>query len=197
MIAPHDFSSETDLFLYLGPIEREAFNFDPESIPEDLSLEIPRYDWWAVWNCQILITDPDREQIIALFVNHGSAMSFVCTGLGSDFDGLIGEFEASFVRYLQASGLQLASEVSFNLTPMQGSGDDAEHACLQMEPLVEVAIAALQAGTDLDSIHQKLHQTRVDPFDNETPEAAFRRLLRDNPPVGVELGESPDEDVPF
>ena len=60
MIAPIDFTDELDLYLYLADSVVENFGFKGRVLPKGSELELPK-DWWSVWRCEVIITDPDGE----------------------------------------------------------------------------------------------------------------------------------------
>jgi len=197
MIAPLETAPELQLFLYLGPLEMEIFEIDPGIVPVDTSLTIPREEWWGVWCCEVVVTDPDREDVVALFMNVDTGISYLCPGHPNNFDELVQNFEYTFLEHLHQHGVQLPATVDFKLTLMQGTEDDAVVAQGFLEQLSDVAKAAFEARRDATEIQALLHETRLQPFEEMTPAEAFRRAVERHPPADRTSEPGPDEDVPF
>ena len=196
MIAPIEPSSEIQLYLYLWPFELEVFQIDPDPLPEDKSLKIPRDAWWGVWSCRIVLTDPDHEQIVVLFMNMDTGISFLCPGYSADFHGLFEILESTFLAHLHQHGVQLPAKVDFKMTPMRGWEDDAIVAETSIDQLAEVAKAALEEREALGDIQAMLHETVRQPFDH-TPAEAFQRAVAAYLPVGWSVDSEAEDDVPF
>ncbi len=118
MIAPRQILKETELYLYTNELEAGVFGIETETMPVDTTLNIPRDEWWAVWCFEIILTDPDREELLVLFMNVDSGVSLLVPGKSDNFDGLIRDFETGFIELLQENGAELDPTIDFKLTLM-------------------------------------------------------------------------------
>jgi hypothetical protein len=193
MIAPTGFTNELKLYLYLTEPVIENFGFQEADLPKGSDLNLPR-DWWSVWRCEILITDPDGEYNVVVFTNADTLLSFICPGQANDFDGMIQEFERHFLSHLEIHGLKLPEHVSTELVAMVGEpeelSDDAWWLvdCAQKD-LVERKLAPTEAQINL-------HTNPISEVSGESASYFFLEALKKNPPFGADFN-LPDDEVPF
>jgi hypothetical protein len=193
MIAPVDFTQELELYLYLADSVIKNFGFKGRVLPQGSELELPR-DWWSVWRCEVIITDPEGEYNVVLFTNENTLISFICPGYADDFDGMIEEFEAAFLSCLKANGLQLPDSVSMNLTVMVGEPEEFVDDMWWMtecatKDLVERKFTPAEA-------QMRLHSNPCSEVGGESPGFFFLDALEKNPPWGAKL-IPPGDVIPF
>lgn len=120
MIAPTNFTDELDLYLYVSKRVKQNFHITDEALCADSSYQLPE-DWWSVWRCEHLLSDPSGEQHAVLFTNAATCLSFICHGFSDDFDAMVCEFEGAFLSSLKAQGLILPKNVSTQTRLIRGN----------------------------------------------------------------------------
>lgn len=196
MIAPTNFTEELDLYLYVSARVQKYFNISPEAVHADSAYQLPE-DWWSIWRCEHLISDPAGEQHAVLFTNSSTFLSFICHGFSDDFDSLICEFEAAFLGSLKAQSLMLPANVS---THTRLIGGNPRRLVGTMKQLKEFALA-LAASPDGPvppaEIERQLLSYCCSSLEEKFPAKAYYNQLCKNPPFGGEFDGGDGVVVPF
>jgi hypothetical protein len=192
MIAPTDFTEELDLYLYLSAKVQTHFNIAKEAVYSDDRYQLPE-DWWSVWRCELLTSDPSGEQHAVLFANSVTFLSFICHGFSDDFDALICEFEGAFLSSLKAQGLKLPANVSTHTRLIRGN---PRRLVGTMKQQIGYALAL---ASDPDGpcppaeVERRLLNYCCQSLKESFPGKAYLNQLEVNPPF--ELGFDDDDDV--
>lgn len=187
MIAPTDFTEELDLYLYVSNQVQKDFNIAKEAVYKDSTYQLPE-DWWSVWRCEQLATDPSGEQHAVLFTNSATFLSFICHGFSDDFDALVCEFEGAFISSLKAQGLKLPANVSTHTRLIRGN---PRQLVGTMKELKEAALD--MAPTPPAEIERRLLNHCCQSLKESFPIKAYLNQLETNPPF--DLGFDGDDDV--
>jgi|GEM_PF-3123781 len=196
MIAPTNFTEELDLYLYVSAKVQKHFNIAKEAVYSDDRYQLPE-DWWSVWRCEHLISDPSGEQHAVVFTNSATFLSFICHGFSDDFDSLICEFESAFLSSLKAQGLQLPANVSTHTRLIRGNPRRL------IGTMKELCGYALDLASDPEEpmppadIERHLLDWRCMSLDEKFPAKAYYKQLCENPPFGGAFDGGDDVIVPF
>jgi hypothetical protein len=117
MIANINFTNDLELYLYITDHMVGQFGFKASLLPSGSDLDLPR-DWWSVWRCEVLITDPEGRHNVVLFTNAATLVSFICAGIDDDFAGMLKDFEERFFDFMRAKGVQRPEGASITCTTM-------------------------------------------------------------------------------
>ncbi len=196
MIAPKDFTEELDFFVYVSGKVQEHFNIAKEAVYPDTYYQLPE-DWWSVWRCEHLISDPAGEQHAVLFTNSATFLTFICHGFSNDFDSLICEFEGAFLSSLKAQGLVLPANVSTHTRLIKGN---PRRLVGTMKQLKE---CALDLASDPDGpippneIEMHLLNYCCMSLKEKFPAKAYYNQLCTKPPFGGAFDDGDGVLVPF
>ena len=191
MIAPLNFTSELEIYLYVSGAFQQQFDLNPANLPRDTELKLPT-DWWSVWRAEQIHFEDDMSWV--LFTNAKTLFSFCYHAYRDDYESVIQDFEHGLLSSLKANGLQLPPQVSTHLVPMKGH---PESLVGSMNILAEHFLADIyEREASRENAEIRLWSVPCDAMDYELPSEAYLRELRGNPPLGVEVIPSSDED-PF
>lgn len=189
-------TDELDLYLYLSASVQKHFNVARESVPSDVTYQLPE-DWWSVWRCEILTSDPSGEQHAVLFTNSATFFSFICHGFSDDFDALVCEFEGAFLSSLQAQGLELPGNVSTHTRLIRGNPRRLVGTMKELNGLA-LAIASRPDGpVPPAEIERLLQHHPCGSLEEIFPGKAFLKQLKANPPFGADFDDTDGVIVPF
>lgn len=191
MIAPTDFTDELDLYLYVSKQIKENFYIAEEALLADSTYQFPD-DWWSVWRCEHLASDPSGEQHAVLFTNAATYLSFICHGFSDDFDSLICEFEGAFLSSLKAQGLELPENVSTHTRLIRGN---PRKLVGTMKQLKQCALD--MAPCPPAEIERQLLDYCCMSLEEKFPWKAYYNQLCRNPPFGGGFDEGGGVIVPF
>ena len=196
MIAPTDFSDELDLYLYVSAAVQKCYHLAQETMYSDSSYQLPE-DWWSVWRCDLLTSDPKGEQHAVLFTNAATFLSFICHGFSDDFDALVGEFEAVFLGSLKAQGLKLPANVSTQTRLIRGN---PRRLVGTMKELKEYALAFAsgpEGSVTPAEIERRLQHHPCGSLKGTFPDKVYLKQLKANPPFGADFDDTDDVIIPF
>ncbi|CAA6696879.1 Unannotated [Lentimonas sp. CC19] len=196
VIAPTDFTDELDLYLYLSASVQQQFDIAKEAVYKDTTYQLPE-DWWSVWRCEILTSDPSGEQHAVLFTNSATFFSFICHGFSDDFDALVSEFEGAFLSSLKAQGLQLPSNVSTQTRLIRGNPRRLVGTMKELKGQA-LAIASCPDGpVPPAEIERRLQHRPCSSLKEIFPDYEYLKQLKANPPFGADFDDTDDVIVPF
>lgn len=196
MIAPTDFTEELDLYLYVSNQVQKDFYIAKEAVYADLTYQLPD-DWWSVWRCERLISDPSGEQHAVLFTNAATFLSFICHGFDDDFDALICEFEGAFISSLKAQGLQLPANVSAHTRLIRGNPRKLVGTMKQLKDFALGFTASPEGPVPPAEIERQLLTYHCSALKEGFPGQAYLNQLEANPPFGGGFDDLNDVIVPF
>ena len=191
MIAPVSFTEELTLYLYVSGAFQTQFDLNPENLPKDIELELPK-DWWSVWRAEQIHFEDDMSWV--LFTNAKTLFSFCYRAYRDDYESIIQDFEHGFLSSLKANGLQLPPQVSTYMVPMKGQ---PKQLIDSMNILAEHFLADIyEGGASRDDAEIRLWSIPCSAIDYELPAEVYIRELKANPPFdggGIPL----ESDDPF
>lgn len=196
MIAPKDFTQELDLYLYVSGAVQKHFHIAKEAVYKDSAYTLPK-DWWSIWRCEHLLSDPFGGQHIVLFTNAATFISFICHGFSDDFDALVCEFEGAFIASLKAQGLQLPANVSTHTRLISGNPRRL------VGTMKEFKACALNMACNPEKpmlpseIERNLWDYHCMALKEKFPYKAYYHQLCTNPPFGGGFDEGDGVIVPF
>lgn len=196
MIAPTDFTDELDLYLYVSAKVQQHFNIAKEAVYSDDRYQLPE-DWWSVWRCEHLISDPSGEQHAVLFTNSVTFLSFICHGFSDDFDALICEFEGAFLSSLKAQGLKLPANVSTHTRLIGGNPRQLVGTMKNLKQFALDLASDPEGPVPPAEIERKLLTYYCSALAERFPGKAYIKQLESNPPFGGDFDEGDDVIVPF
>lgn len=194
MTEPTNFSEELDFYLYVSSKVQKAFNVSPATVLKDSRCVLPK-EWWSVWRCELLFTDPLGQQHVVLFTNAVTCLSFICLGFRDDFAGLVSEFEGAFLNSLQANGLQLPDGVSTQTRLLQGQPRQLIGIMKQLSQFACVLISEDKLSPA--KVEQRLLRSHCSILEDKFPGRAYVKQLDANPPFGAEVTLADDVIIPF
>ncbi|HKK17374.1 MAG TPA: hypothetical protein VJ952_01725 [Opitutales bacterium] len=197
MIAPTDFTDELNLFLYVSGEVQKQFNIAKEAVYPDESYELPE-DWWSVWRCEHLLSDPSGEQHAVLFTNAATFLTFICHGFSDDFDALVCEFEGTFLGSLKAQGLILPDNVSTQTRLIRGNPRQLIGTMKQLGGYaLDLACSPKDGPMPPAEIEKHLLDFCCMSLEEKFPAKAYYKKLRSHPPFSGEFDDDDDVIVPF
>lgn len=196
MIAPTDFTDELDLYLYVSASVQKHFNIAKEAVYSDDRYQLPE-DWWSVWRCELLTSDPSSEQHAVLFTNSATFLSFICHGFSDDFDALVCEFEGAFLGSLKAQGLQLPANVSTHTRLIRGNPRRLVGTMKELKGLALAIASSPESPVPPAEIERRLQHHPCGSLEGDFPDKAYLKQLKANPPFGADFDEGDDVIVPF
>lgn len=196
MIAPTDFTEELDLYLYVSNQVQQDFYIAKEAVYADSIYQLPD-DWWSVWRCEQLVSDPSEGQHAVLFTNAATFLSFICHGFDDDFDALICEFEGAFISSLKAQGLKLPANVSTHTRLIRGNPRQLVGTMKQLKGFALALAADEEAPMPPAEIERRLLTSHCGALKERFPGRAYLSQLEANPPFGGDFDSSDDVIVPF
>ncbi|MGJ8652152.1 MAG: hypothetical protein ACSHX8_02650 [Opitutaceae bacterium] len=196
MIAPTGFAEELELYLYVSGAVQQHFNIAKEAVYRDSVYELPE-NWWSVWRCEHLISDPSGEQHAVLFTNAATYISFICHGFSDDFDALICEFEATFLSSLKGQGLQLPANVSTHTRLISGNPRRLVGTMKQLKEYALDLASDPDGAMPPNEIELHLWDFCCMSLKEKFPAKAYYNQLCSNPPFGGAFDEGDGVLVPF
>ena len=197
MIAPTNFTDELDLFLYVSGEVQEQFNIAKEAVYPDSSYSLPD-DWWSLWRCEHLLSDPSGEQHAVLFTNAATFLTFICHGFSDDFDALVCEFEAAFLGSLKAQGLILPENVSTHTRLIRGNPRQLVGTMKHIGNFaLELACSPEDGPMPPAEIETRLLNFHCMSLEEKFPAKAYYNKLCTHPPFGGEFDGGDGVVVPF
>jgi hypothetical protein len=196
MIAPIDFTDELDLYLYVSAQVQKNFNIAPQAVYADSAYQLPA-DWWSVWRCELLTSDPSGEQHAVLFTNSATFLSFICHGFSDDFDALVCEFEGAFLSSLKAQGLQLPANVSTHTRLIRGNPRRLVGTMKEFKGLALAIASCPEGAVSHAEIERQLQHRPCSSLEAVFPDREYLKQLKVNPPFGADFDDTDDVIVPF
>jgi hypothetical protein len=196
VIAPTDFTDELDLYLYVSASVQQHFDIAKEAVYKDTTYQLPE-DWWSVWRCEILTSDPSGEQHAVLFTNSATFLSFICHGFSDDFDALVCEFEGAFLSSLKAQGLQLPANVSTHTRLICGNPRRLVGTMKELKGLALAIASGPEGAVTPAEIERRLQHRPCSSLEGTFPDKVYLKQLKANPPFGADFDDTDDVIVPF
>jgi hypothetical protein len=196
MIAPTDFTEELDLYLYVSAKVQQHFNIAPEAVISDDTYQLPE-DWWSVWRCEHLVSDPAGEQHAVIFTNSATFLSFICHGYGDDFDALVCEFEGAFFSSLKAQGLKLPANVSTQTRLIRGNPRSLIGTMKEQIGFVHALASDPDQPCPPAEIERRLLNYCCQSLKENFPGKAYLNQLETNPPFGLGFDGGDDVIIQF
>ena len=196
MIAPTDFTDELDLYLYVSASVMGQFDIAKEAVYKDTTYQLPE-DWWSVWRCEILTSDPSGEQHAVLFTNSATFISFICHGFSDDFDALVCEFEGAFLSSLQAQGLQLPANVSTQTRLIRGNPRRLVGTMKELKGQALAIASRPEEPVTPAEIERRLQHRPCSSLEAVFPDYEYLKQIKANPPFGADFDDTDDVIVPF
>lgn len=193
MIAPTDFTEELDLYLYVSAKVQQRFSIAKKAVHSDDSYQLPD-DWWSVWRCELLSSDPSGEQHVVLFTNSATFLSFICHGFSDDFDALVCEFEGAFLSSLKAQGLKLPANVSTHTRLIRGN---PRRLVGTMKQMTGQLFAWMEDPIPPVELEDRLLKFCCRSLKEKFPAKAYLNQLEANPPFGLGFDGSDDVIIQF
>lgn len=196
MIAPINFTEEMDLFLYVSAGVQKHFNIAKEAVYKDSVYQLPE-DWWSVWRCEHLISNPSGDQHAVLFTNAATYISFLCHGFSDDFDALVCEFEGAFISSLKAKGLQLPANISTHTRLIKGNPRKLVGTMKELKGHALAMASSPDGPVPPSEIERQLQDSYCGSLKEKFPKKAYYNQLCINPPFGGGFDEGDGVIVPF
>lgn len=197
MIASTDFTDDLDLFLYVSGEVQKRFDIAKEAVYPDESYQLPE-DWWSVWRCEHLLSEPSGEQHAVLFTNAATFLTFICHGFSDDFDALVCEFEAAFLGSLKAQDLILPDNVSTQTRLIRGNPRQLVGTMKELSGYaLDLASSPEDGPMPPAEIEKHLLQFHCMSLKEKFPAKAYYHKLCTHPPFGGEFDAGDGVVVPF